>query len=141
MASQLSIGTSAYATLTVGSSDLANAVALEPDDNFPAVFATPRLIALMEIASARILKPLLGPGQLSVGVTIDASHTAATLPGCQVVAEATYVRSEGKLFVFEVVARDEGGEIGKALHKRAIVSVERLEEGARKRAVLANTKA
>lgn len=141
MTSQLSIGTSAYATLTVGSSDLANAVALEPDDNFPAVFATPRLIALMEIASARILKPLLGPGQLSVGVTIDASHTAATLPGCQVVAEATYVRSESKLFVFEVVARDEGGEIGKALHKRAIVSVERLEEGARKRAASANTKA
>ena len=39
----------------------------------------------------------------------------------------------GKQFVFEVVASDPGGEIGKAVHKRAIVDVQRLEEGARKR--------
>jgi predicted thioesterase len=41
---------------------------------------------------------------------------------------------EGKLYVFEVVARDEGGEVGKATHKRAIVESPLLEVGAIKQA-------
>ena len=51
------------------------------------------------------------------------------------VTEATYRVSEGKLFVFDVIARDEGGKISKAVHKRAIVDAEisRLEQAAAKR--------
>lgn len=51
-------------------------------------------------------------------------------------AEAKYLGRTGKgskLFEFEVVTRDEGGEIGKAKHVRAIVDVKRLEEGSLKR--------
>ena len=40
---------------------------------------------------------------------------------------------EGKLFVFDIVANDEGGEIGKAVHRRAIVHVARLEGKAQAR--------
>lgn len=40
---------------------------------------------------------------------------------------------EGKLYVFDVVARDPGGEIGRGVHKRAIVTRERLLAGAAKR--------
>jgi predicted thioesterase len=40
---------------------------------------------------------------------------------------------DGKLYVFEVVARDPGGEIGRGTHKRAIVATERLLSGAAKR--------
>lgn len=123
----------ATATLRVSSSDLASAISPDAEDAFPAVFATSRLVAIMEIASARALKPLLKPGQLSVGVSIDVSHTAPTPLNSEVVAEATYRGLDKKLFVFDVVAKDEGGEIGKAVHKRAIVDVERLEQGATKR--------
>jgi len=49
-----------------------------------------------------------------------------------VTAVLRYTGKEGKQFAFEVVASDPGGEIGKAVHKRAIVDVRRLE-GARKR--------
>jgi hypothetical protein len=71
-------GATATAQLAVGINDLANALPLADTDAFPAVFATARLVALMEIASARVLIPLLGAGQLSVGVSLDATHTAPT---------------------------------------------------------------
>ena len=75
------------------------------------------------------------PGELSVGVTVEVKHTAATPVGAWVEAEATFRTQDGKLYVFEVVARDPGGEVMRGVHKRAIVSEERLMEGAAKRGV------
>jgi len=128
------IGASAT-VVVVRESDCANALSLsdDPHDNFPAVFATTRMIALMELAGARLLHPLLQPGEMSVGTHIDVSHTAATPIGATVTATATYRGQDGKLFVFEVVAYDPAGEIGSGTHKRAIVSRDRLLAGAAKR--------
>ena len=103
------------------------------DEQFPAVFATTRMIALMEMAGARLLKPLLQEGEMSVGVTVDIVHSAATPIGAKVRATATYRGRDGKLFVFDVIAHDPGGEIGRGTHKRAIISRERLLSGAAKR--------
>ena len=104
-----------------------------PDEKFPPVFATTRMIALMEMAGARLLKPLLQEGEMSVGVTVDIIHSAATPIGAKVTATATYRGRDGKLFVFDVLAHDPGGEIGRGTHKRAIISRERLMSGAAKR--------
>lgn len=123
----------AVAQLTVTENDLASALRFEPGDQFPAVFATARLVALMEVAAARLLRPLLKPGEHSVGVSVDIVHTAATPAGGTVIATATYTGRDGKAFVFEVLAADEGGEIGRGTHKRAVVSSERLVAGAMKR--------
>ena len=131
--SEPSPGSTASASLTVGPSDLASSVRLETGDEFPGVFATARLVAVMEIAAGRILRPLLGPGELSVGVALDIAHTAPTPPGATVTATAKFVRKEGKLFLFEVSAADEGGEIGRGTHRRAIVSAERLVARAKTR--------
>ena len=127
------VGATATARMVAGASDLASAFRLGPEDAFPPVFATARMVALMELAAARILAPLLGPGEFSVGVTVDVSHTAATPEGVEVVATARYLGREGKLFSFEVVARDRGGEIGRAAHRRAVVSGDRLVGGALRR--------
>lgn len=75
----------------------------------------------------------LEEGELSVGVTVDITHSAATPPGATVTATATLLRVEGKLFVFEVSATDDGGEIGRGTHKRAVVLTSRLVEGAARR--------
>ncbi len=89
----------------------------------------------MEMVSARMLVPHLAPGQLSVGVKVDdMTHSAATQVGKEVSVTATFLRKEGKKFLFDVVAADGAGEIGKARHERAIVDEERLMSGARKRA-------
>ena len=130
---ELELNTTATAELTVGPQDLASSISSETGDEFPAVFATAKMVALMEVAASRVLLPLLGPGELSVGVTVDITHTAPTPPGALVTATARYAGSEGKLFLFEVSATDPGGEIGRGWHKRAIVTSERLESGAAKR--------
>src|SRR5215211_2518704 len=122
------------ATLIVGPQDLASSISSDTGDDFPSVLATARMVALMEIAASRVLLPLLGPGELSVGVTVDISHTAPTPVGAEVTATARYAGREGKLFLFEVSCADNGGEVGRGWHKRAIVSSERLQSGAAKRA-------
>ena len=133
MSKEPEVNATATAQWTVGPEDLASALPSERGDAFPPVFATARMIGLMEIAAARVLQPLLGPGELSVGVTVDVSHTAPTPLGAPVTATARYAGREGKLFLFEVSVRDPGGEVGRGWHKRAIVSNERLQSGAAKR--------
>ena len=131
--SEPDVDSTASAQLTVAPSDLASALNLEPADAFPAVFATSRMVALMELAAARVLRPHLLAGELSVGVTVDVIHTAATPPGATVTATAKYVGRDGKLFLFEVSAADNAGEVGRGTHKRAIVTTERLLAGATRR--------
>jgi fluoroacetyl-CoA thioesterase len=50
-----------------------------------------------------------------------------------VVTRARFLRREGKLFLFDVEARDPGGPIGRGRHWRAIVDEARLLAGADKR--------
>ena len=126
-------GQSAEASVTVELDDTAEALCLSDEDSFPAVFATSRMIALMEIAAARVMRPLLREGELSVGVSVNVSHGAATPVGCRVRAVATSLGMEGKLHRFRVEAFDESGPIGSGEHFRAIVSTARLVGGAEKR--------
>jgi predicted thioesterase len=88
----------------------------------------------MEVAAARVLRAHLLEGEASVGISVDVIHTAATPPGATVTAQARFVGREGKLFLFEVSAADDAGEIGRGTHKRAVVSAERLIAGAARRA-------
>jgi predicted thioesterase len=133
MQSEPRVGDQASASLVVGDGDLASAVGLEPGDEFPRVFATARMVALMEVAASRVLKPHLSADELSVSTLVNVVHTAATPPGAAVTAEASLIARDGTQWVFEVVARDEGGEVGRGHHKRAVVTAERLSAGAAKR--------
>jgi predicted thioesterase len=132
--SEPAVDSTASVHLTVAPSDLATTVNLEPADAFPPVFATSRMIGVMEVAAARVLRPHLRAGECSVGVSVEVVHTAATPPGATVTATARYVGRDGKLFLFEVSAADNAGEIGRGTHKRAIVASERLIAGAARRA-------
>lgn len=129
----IDLGKSAEASFTVQQSDTASALSISPEDAFPEVFATSRMIALMELAAARLMRPVLQDGQLSVGVSVNVKHMAATPVGCKVTAVATYLGAEGKLFRFKVEAFDEAGAIGEGEHLRAIIATERLLAGAARR--------
>jgi len=118
---------------TVTDADTAAALKQITGDDFPAVFATTRCIALLELAAGRLLKQECAPGQLSVGVVVDVKHLAATPVGAWVEAEATYTGRNGRLYVFEVGARDPGGEVMRGRHERAVIDEARLLEGAEKR--------
>ena len=129
----LDIGTSASASLVVTGGDLATVLNQLSTDGFPPVLATARMIGLMELAASRAMHAALGEGELSVGVSLEVNHLAATPLGVTVTAEAKFVGMEGKLFAFELTARDPGGEIGRGTHKRAVVLSERLLRGAQRR--------
>jgi fluoroacetyl-CoA thioesterase len=129
----LNAGDTAQVRLVVQENDTARALSISPEDSFPAVFATSRMVALMELAAARALRPLLESGQLSVGVALQVRHTAATPLGSEVRAVATYLGPDGKLFRFKVEAFDDAGPIGGGEHTRAIIDEERLLSGAARR--------
>jgi predicted thioesterase len=126
-------GASAEASLVVQHEDTAAALALSAEDAFPEVFATSRMIALMELAAAKLMRPLLGEGQLSVGVSLNVRHTAATSVGETVKAVATYLGPDSKMHRFKVEAFDAAGSIGEGDHLRAIIATERLLKGAERR--------
>lgn len=88
------------------------------------------MVALMELAAARLMKPLLSDGELSVGVNVNVTHMAATPNNVKVKAVAIYKGVEGKLYKFDVVLYDPAGEVGKGTHTRAIIKTERLMLGA-----------
>lgn len=136
----LEIGSTAEAAYVADDDDMASSFCIAEEDVFPQVFSTARMIALMETAGARALKPLLLPGQLSVGVTVNIKHLAATPNHTQVSAQATFLGMESKLYKFKVEAFDPGGKIGEGEHTRAIIDTERLMQGAKARLQSTGTK-
>ncbi|ASP37808.1 thioesterase [Bacterioplanes sanyensis] len=118
---------------TVAPHDTAKALSISADDDFPDVFATSRMVAVLELAAARLMQSELQPGELSVGVNVNVDHVAATPIGATVKAIARFIGMQGKLYAFEVELHDGAGLAGKGTHTRAIVSTERLLQGAAKR--------
>ena len=126
----MNVGDKVEVKYKIQSSDLAKALSADPQDDFPEVYATSRMVALMELAAARLMKPLLSDGKLSVGVNVNVNHIAATSNNVEVSAVATYLGMESKLHKFSVALYDTAGEAGNGTHTRAIVKTERLVQGA-----------
>src|ERR1700755_1592098 len=55
--------------------------------SMPKVFATGNMIILMEWVCAKLLAPHLDPGEAILGVHVNVSHLAATLPGMTVTVD------------------------------------------------------
>jgi fluoroacetyl-CoA thioesterase len=129
------INDGAKATLKrlVGTSDLASAYGNDADEQYPEVMSTPAMLALMERACAEIMRSELKDGQLSVGVNTQLTHSAPTPIGVEVSATATFKSVDGNLYVFEVVANDPKGPVGRGTHARAIVERSAIEKRAASR--------
>jgi fluoroacetyl-CoA thioesterase len=87
----------------------------------PKVFATGFMIVLMEWTCLQLLAPHLDAGEGSVGIHVNVSHTAATLPGMTVTVEAECIAVEGRKAAFKVRAHDGVELIGEGRHERAVV--------------------
>ncbi len=84
--------------LTVAESD--TALSLHSGD--VPVLATPRLMALCEEASCRVLDGRLDPGRTSVASRVQFDHLVPVPVGATVTAEATLERVEGRRLVFTI---------------------------------------
>ncbi|MCC7045412.1 MAG: thioesterase family protein [Alphaproteobacteria bacterium] len=93
----------------------------------PRVFATGFMVGLMEWACIELMRPHLDPGEGSLGIHIDVSHTAATPPGMTVTVEARVEAVDGKRIDFTVVARDDLDEISRGRHRRAVVAEDKFK--------------
>jgi fluoroacetyl-CoA thioesterase len=88
----------------------------------PKVFATGFMIVLVEWTCMQLLAPHLEPGEGSVGVHVDLSHSAATLPGMTVTVDVECADVKGKRVGFKVRAHDGVELIGQGRHERFVVA-------------------
>ena len=89
------------------------------------VLGTPELVRWMEEAAVAALAGHLPTAFTTVGVAIAMQHTAATPVGLVVQVRAVLSEVQGRRLKFEIVARDEVEEVGRASHERVMVEVER----------------
>ncbi len=88
------------------------------------VFATPAMVALMEQTAAESVQPLLDEGVTSVGTKINVEHLSADPVGIEVTCTSTLIEVDNRRLVFDIVASDKHGIIGKAYHERFLIKSE-----------------
>ncbi len=91
------------------------------DPNWPAVFTTPAMISMMEMASSYAVRPALPPGSITVGVRIEVDHLKPVPAGATVIAFSKLVEVDGRHLIFEVEARSGDDVIGRGRVFHAIV--------------------
>ena len=121
---KVTVGTAAEKTVTVTSEMTVGYVV----PGMPAVYGTPTMILHMEMAAGSAIQPFLPAGYVSVGMTVNIRHLAATPIGRTVRAIARIARVEAKSVVFEVEAWDGDRKIGDGTHRRGIVNVAEFEK-------------
>ena len=87
----------------------------------------------MELAGARILHPLLQPGEMSVGAHVDVGTYRCDADRRESHRERNLSRSRRKTFRLRRGRARSRGEIGRGTHKRAIILREHLLAGAARR--------
>lgn len=121
------------ANLAIG---MANAVSIvvTPDmtvghfvPGMPQVYATPMMILHMEMAAGLAVAAALPPGYVSVGMSVDIRHLAATPIGGRVRALARVKGVDAKSILFEIEAWNDLRKIGAGTHRRGIVNVSEFE--------------
>lgn len=86
------------------------------------VLSTPRMIALMEENSKKLLEQFIGDEYTSVGIHVDVYHKAPAPLGSRIkiISEIIEVKKNKVLFRVKCVLND--AVIGEGIHERAIVS-------------------
>lgn len=91
------------------------------------VFATPMMIALIELTCNESVMPFLDDGLGTVGTLVNVSHVAATPIGMRVWCDSELVETDRRRLVFSVKAYDERGLIGEGTHERFIIDMQRFQ--------------
>jgi len=114
-------GLTGSAEVTVGEADCATSFR----SGSVQVFATPRMVALMEEAACRALEAALPPGQTSVGTRLEIEHLSATPVGRRVIAVAVLEWIDGRTLHFTVRAMEGAEQAGWRTYQRVLVDVAR----------------
>lgn len=83
------------------------------DPKMPAVFSTPAMIGLMELASSDATRPALPAGSIQVGIRVEVDHLKAVPAGTSVIAVSELVEIDGRRLIFEAEVRSGTEVIGR----------------------------
>lgn len=89
----------------------------------PPVYSTPDMIRLMETACFHALQPFCDEGEITVGISINVEHRAASGIGVRIHADAELESFDGPFYIMRVRAHDGAQEIGCGTVGRAVVHV------------------
>ncbi|MEU7002111.1 hotdog domain-containing protein [Nonomuraea sp. NPDC046570] len=89
------------------------------------VLATPRLLALAEMATVQAVRGHLRPGETSVGTRVELEHLAASPVGSHIEITVELTEVEGRRLVFGFLARDRTTLVGKGTIERMVVDREK----------------
>jgi len=85
------------------------------------VVSTPHLIGFLEMAAHNALLAHFDAGEGSVGTRVSIEHVGAAAIGRSVECEAVVKAVHGRRVEFEVIARQNGREIMRGTHERAVI--------------------
>lgn len=97
------------------------------------LLATPACVEMTINAAVETIDRYLPEGFISVGCSVEFSHTAPTSLGMTINIKTTIVAIEGHHIILEITAWDEMGEIGHGRHERAVVNREATLKKAKER--------
>lgn len=86
------------------------------------VLSTPGMIAMMEVASMRLVQPLLDEGSTTVGTKVCVEHRAPAPLGATVTVVTELVNVDGRRLEFEVAAYWGERLLGEGKHERYVVN-------------------
>ena len=100
------------------------------------VYSTPSMVRDIEYTCHELLNEHLDDGENSVGTHVSVDHIGATVEGDEVEVSVTITAVEGRAVSFEATVKDSLEEVGRGVHNRFVVDVqktyERLTEKRRK---------
>ena len=85
------------------------------------VYATPRMIGMMEYTAWSSVEHYMEEGKGTVGTHLDVSHVSASPLGAHIRIESELVEIDRRRLVFSVRAFDDAGLIGEGTHERFII--------------------
>lgn len=94
------------------------------------VFATPAMVALMELTAWKSVAPYLEDGTGTVGSYLDIHHNSPTPVGMTVTCESELIQIEGRKLTFRLTAKDDSGIIGEGTHERFLIDNEKFSRKA-----------
>jgi fluoroacetyl-CoA thioesterase len=89
------------------------------------VFATPAMIALMEITALKSIEPYLPEYVTSVGTEVNMKHLRASAIGRTLRCESVIIEVNGRKITFELTVWDDSILVGHGVHIRHLVDKEK----------------
>ena len=92
------------------------------------VYSTPSLVRDIEYSCHELLIEHLEDGENSVGTHVSVDHIGATVEGDEISVLVTITAVEGRAVSFEATVKDSIEEVGRGVHNRFVVDVQKTYE-------------